>query len=61
VSVKPYSAAYFKLLDLLPELQQPLTVGERVRISGRAMMIAISPTGVEQLSNADIAMIKKLW
>lgn len=61
LSVKAFSAAYFKLLDLLPELQQPLTVGERVRVSGRAMMIAVSPKGVEQLSNADIAMIKKLW
>lgn len=61
LSVKAFSAAYFRLLDLLPELHEPLTVGDRVRISGRAMVITVSPKGVEQLSNADMAMIKKLW
>ncbi len=61
LSVKPFSAAYFRLLDLLPDIQQPLTIGERVRVSGRAMIVAVAPDGVEQLTNADIAMIKKLW
>ncbi|MBA2688986.1 MAG: VWA domain-containing protein [Gemmatimonadaceae bacterium] len=59
--VKPYSAAYFRLLDLIPELREPLSLAERVRVSGRAMSIEIAPGGLETLSGNDITMLKQDW
>jgi Ca-activated chloride channel family protein len=59
--VKAYSAAYFKVAELLPELREPFALGERVKVSGKAMSIEVTPAGSEQLTDADIAMIRKLW
>lgn len=61
LKVKPYSAAYFKLIDLIPDLREPLSVGERVRVSGRAMVIEVGPAGVDQLAAKDIMMLKQNW
>ncbi|MDQ6717725.1 MAG: VIT and VWA domain-containing protein [Gemmatimonadota bacterium] len=61
LGVKPFSAAYFQLIGLVPDLREPFTVGDRIKVSGRAMVIEITPAGKEQLTNADIAMIRRLW
>jgi hypothetical protein len=61
LKVKPFSAAYFKLIETMPELLEPLSVGERVKVSGRAMTIEVGPAGVEELSARDIAMLKQSW
>src|SRR3954464_3655069 len=37
--VKPFSEAYFKLIEMLPDLREPFSVGERVIVAGRDMAI----------------------
>lgn len=59
--VKPYSDAYFKLIELVPELRESFSVGERAIVSGRSMAIELTPSGEEQLTERDIALIKDRW
>ena len=59
--VKPFSDAYFKLIELQPELRESLSVGERVIVSGRDMAIELTPSGVEVLSDRDQAMLRDRW
>ncbi len=61
LKIKAYSEAYFKLLDLIPDLREPLSIAERVRISGRAMSIEIASQGVETLNGKDVTMLKENW
>ncbi|MGZ3330603.1 MAG: VIT domain-containing protein [Gemmatimonadaceae bacterium] len=59
--VKPFSDAYFKLTELLPELREPFSVGERAIVAGRSMAIELTPNGVEKLTDRDVALIRNNW
>jgi Ca-activated chloride channel family protein len=59
--VKPFSNAYFKLIELVPELREPFSVGERVIVAGRSMAIELTPLGEERLTDRDMALIKDRW
>jgi Ca-activated chloride channel family protein len=61
LKVKPYSDAYFKLLELLPDLREPFSVGERVLVAGRSMAIELTPMGEESLTDRDLALIRDRW
>lgn len=59
--VKPFSDAYFRIIELQPELREAFSVGDRAIIAGRSMAIELSPNGVEQLSDRDQAMLRDRW
>jgi hypothetical protein len=59
--VKPFSDAYFKLMELLPDLREPFSVGERAIVAGRNMAIELTPIGVEKLTDRDVALIRNNW
>jgi len=59
--VKPYSDAYFKLLEIQPDLRDAFSVGERVLVAGRSMAIELSPSGVERLGDRDLTMLRDRW
>jgi hypothetical protein len=59
--VKPFSDAYFKLIELLPDLREPFSVGERAIVAGRSMAIELTPVGVERLTDRDVALIRNNW
>lgn len=59
--VKPFSDAYFKLLEMQPDLRDAFTIGERAIIAGRNMAIELTPTGEERLSDRDLAMLRDRW
>jgi hypothetical protein len=59
--VKPYSDAYFKLLELQPDLRDAFSVGEHVIVAGRAMAIELIQSGVDHLSDRDLAMLRDRW
>jgi Ca-activated chloride channel family protein len=59
--VKPFSDAYFRLLELQPDLREPFSVGERVIIAGRSMAIELTPSGEEQLTDRDITLLRDRW
>jgi Ca-activated chloride channel family protein len=59
--VKPFSDAYFKLIELVPELREPFSVGERLIVSGRSMAIELTPSGVDRLAERDLTLIRDRW
>jgi Ca-activated chloride channel family protein len=59
--VKPFSDAYFRLMELQPDLREPLSVGERAIIVGRSIAIELTPTGVERLSGRDESLLRDRW
>ena len=61
VKVRPYSAAYFRVLELMPELREPLAMGDRVIVAGRSIAIEIAPTGVESLTGSELDDLQSKW
>jgi Ca-activated chloride channel homolog len=61
LKVKPFSDAYFKLLELQPDLRDAFSVGERVIVAGRNMSIELSPSGVDTLSDRDLKLLRDRW
>jgi Ca-activated chloride channel family protein len=59
--VKPFSDAYFKLLELQPELREPFSIGDRAIVAGRSMAIELTPSGVERLTERDLSMLRDRW
>lgn len=59
--VKPFSDAYFKLIEILPDLREPFTVGERVIVAGRSMAIEITPSGEDHLTDREMTLIRDRW
>lgn len=59
--VKPYSDAYFKLIELQPDLQESFSIGDRAIVAGRDMAIELTPSGVERLTDRDLAMLRDRW
>jgi Ca-activated chloride channel family protein len=61
LKVKPFSDGYFKLLEMVPDLREPFSVGERVLVAGRSMAIELTPLGEESLTDRDLALIRDRW
>jgi hypothetical protein len=59
--VKPFSEAYFKLIELVPDLRDSFSVGERAIVSGRSMAIELTPSGVDHLTDRDITLMRDRW
>ena len=55
--MKPYSDAYFALIQAIPELGEPLGLGDKVLVFGRAVAIELAADGSERLSNAQVAEV----
>jgi hypothetical protein len=61
IRVKAFSAAYFEVLKLAPELRAALALGDRVTVAGRAMALAVGPSGAERLSERELAAVRGGW
>jgi Ca-activated chloride channel homolog len=61
LQVKPFSDAYFRLLEIVPDLREPFSIGERVIVTGRSMAIELTPSGEERLTDRDVTLIKDRW
>ncbi|HEY8852847.1 MAG TPA: VWA domain-containing protein, partial [Gemmatimonadaceae bacterium] len=61
LQVKPFSDAYFKLIEMVPDLREAFSVGERVIVTGRSVAIELTPTGKENLTNRDVILIRDRW
>ncbi|MFN2635451.1 MAG: VIT domain-containing protein [Gemmatimonadaceae bacterium] len=59
--VQPFSAAYFKLLEIVPDLKEAFSLGDRVIVAGRNMAIELTQSGDDALSDRDLAMLKERW
>lgn len=61
VRVKPFTPAYFALLDAIPELRVSFAVGEKVLVAGRHIAVEVSSDGAEQLGDAELRTLKEQW
>jgi Ca-activated chloride channel homolog len=61
LKVKAFSDAYFKILELEPDLRDAFSVGERAIIAGRNMSIELSPDGKDALTDRDVSMLRDRW
>lgn len=63
VTVKAFSEAYFAILRELPEIASLLTVGEKVRVEGRAVAIEVTPldSGLSSLDSQQLASLVRDW
>lgn len=61
VAVKPYSPAYFALMQQIDQLGPVFALGDRVIVAGRKVAIELAPAGVERLDDAAIAALRRDW
>jgi Ca-activated chloride channel family protein len=61
VLIKPFSPAYFSLVQRVPELQAVFALGEQVTAAGRNVTLVLDANGVDQLSGSDLAGIVRDW
>jgi Ca-activated chloride channel family protein len=61
LQVKPFSDAYFKLVEMVPDLREAFSVGERVIVAGRSMAIELTSSGEESLTDRDMTLIRDRW
>lgn len=61
VRVRPFSDAYFALMNRTPELREVFALGERVEARGRAVTVVLAADGVERLSADDVDAITRDW
>lgn len=61
VRVRPYSAAYFALMERHAELREILALGERVEVHGRAVTLVLAPDGLERLDAQALAAFTRDW
>ena len=59
--VKPFSSAYFRLIEVVPELREAFSLSERLIVAGRAMAIELTPDGKDDLSDSDLALVRDRW
>jgi hypothetical protein len=59
--IKPFSKAYFDLIDQVPELRAVFTIGTRVIVVGRDRAVALADDGVSELTSGAIATLAKAW
>lgn len=61
VRVRPFGEGYFRLLALIPELREPLALGDRVVVAGRELSIEVSPDAPDILDAATLARAREGW
>lgn len=61
VRVKPYSAAWLRVAELLPDARDALAVSERVIVAGRDVAVEVGPDGAESLSAREEAELARRW
>jgi Ca-activated chloride channel family protein len=61
VTVKPFSSAYFALIEKLPELKTMFALGERVTVAGRNVTVVLDGAGAESLSAVELAAVVRDW
>ena len=61
IKLRAYSPAYFRVLEMIPELREPFSLGEKVIVAGRSVAIEIGPDGAESLTDAELRALQSSW
>jgi Ca-activated chloride channel family protein len=61
VRVRPYSDAYFALLEAQPVLARWFALGDHVVVVGRGVVVRVADDGAEMLGDGDLAAVRAGW
>ena len=61
INVQAYSPAWFALLRAVPSLKDALSLGDKLRMAGTAVVLEVSASGVTALDNATLARFSAAW
>jgi hypothetical protein len=61
VKVKPFSEAYFRLIDAIPELRDVFALGERVIVAAHGLAVEVTDNGSATISDSDLKAIQSSW
>lgn len=61
VTVKPYSPAYFALMQQIDQLAPVFALGDRVVVAGQRVAIELAPDGLERLDPAALSAVRRDW
>ncbi|MEP7066002.1 MAG: VIT domain-containing protein [Gemmatimonadota bacterium] len=61
VKIKPFSRAYFAVLDAIPDLRAAFAVGDKVLVSGKHIAVEVSPDGADTLGAGELRSLKEQW
>jgi len=61
VRVQAFSAAYFVLVQAMPDLRSAFAIGDKVLVAGRQVAVEVTPAGVAQLSDSEVAAVEAGW
>ena len=61
IVIKPYSSAYFSILERLPELRPVFAIGDRLVVAGRTRAIELRDDGASELDTAELAALVRDW
>ncbi|HSU96756.1 MAG TPA: VWA domain-containing protein, partial [Gemmatimonadaceae bacterium] len=59
--VQAFSAAYFRVLDIVPSIKPMLALGDHVIVAGRGIVLEVGPQGVTNLGARDVASLRAGW
>ena len=61
LKVQAYSPAWFALLRAVPSLKDALSLGDRVRLAGKSVVLEVATDGVTSLDNATVTRFTTAW
>jgi len=61
VKVRPFSKAYFSLMERIPELREAFALGEKVQVHGKAVTIRLDADGTEALDASALDAVTRDW
>ncbi|HXT47044.1 MAG TPA: hypothetical protein VN717_00310, partial [Gemmatimonadaceae bacterium] len=59
--VQAFSAAYFRVLDIVPSIKPMLALGDHVIVAGRGIVLEVGPQGATDLDARAIAALNAGW
>jgi Ca-activated chloride channel family protein len=61
ITVEPFSAAYFALLQALPELREPSLLGDDVLVAGRTVSIRFQRAGQATMAGSEVMQVAQAF
>jgi Ca-activated chloride channel family protein len=59
--IKPFSSAYFDIMDAIPELRAVFALGEKVTVFGRSVAIELDAGGAERIAGSRLRELADAW
>ncbi|MEO7362191.1 MAG: VWA domain-containing protein, partial [Gemmatimonadaceae bacterium] len=61
LKVQPYSPAWFAVLRAVPSLKDALSLGDRVRVAGKSVVLEVASDGVASIDSATVTRFTTAW